>query len=301
MNKKYLFIIFLLIFAIINHAYSSGEEIIRISVVSLKNFGDSKADDPPRLKFIADRIAEQAIKGVCVVDELQDIDHSAINILHKEVSKSANTNISMALSDRVGGGRKEQFGFFWNKSIVDIIGTVNTIYFDEIERDPGIATFKAKAGFDFTLCAFHTRPEGKPLKDELAFLDDLFKHVQSLDEKENDILFVGDFNAPPKANQITKQKVGISESMGLFSDNIYFVIKDQPTNVRQNKFFDNIFFNKNETSEYLPEIQHVVRIDQMLDEFTGDISDQDAVGWFLKNVMDHCPIYANFRADVDTD
>ena len=33
----------------------------------------------------------------------------------------------------------------------------------------------------------------------------------------------------------------------------------------------------------------------------GEIPDPDAVGWFRRNVMDHCPIYANFRADIDTD
>jgi len=50
--------------------------------------------------------------------------------------------------------------------------------------------------------------EGKPLKDELASLDDLFMHIQALDNQENDILFVGDFNAPPRANEKTKQDDG---------------------------------------------------------------------------------------------
>lgn len=300
MNKRF-FIIVILFFAFLNQAYTQDEEIIRISVVSLKNFGDSKADDKPRLKFIADRIAEQAVKGICVVDELQDSDGSAIEKLHKAVTNSAHVDISMAVSKKVGASRKEQFGFFWNKNIVDMVGAVKTIDFEEIERDSGMATFKAKAGFDFTLCAFHTRPEGKPLRDELAFLDDLFMHFQALDNKENDILFVGDFNAPPNTREKTKQNAGISEMMGTFSSNIYFTIQDKPTNVRQNKIFDNIFFDKNQTDEYISDGQHIVRIDQMLDRFTGEIPDHDRVGWFLQNVMDHCPIYANFRADIDTD
>ncbi|MGR3219047.1 MAG: hypothetical protein ACUZ8H_04420 [Candidatus Anammoxibacter sp.] len=36
----------------------------------------------------------------------------------------------------------------------------------------------------------------------------------------------------------------------------------------------------------------------MFDEFTWEISDQDIVAWFLRNAMDHCHIYANFRADI---
>jgi len=74
-----------------------------------------------------------------------------------------------------------------------------------------------------------------------------------------------------------------NKMMGQFSSNIYFTIQDKPTNVRQNKIFDNIFFDKNQTDEYVPGDQHVIRIDQMLNEFTGAINAQDAVGWFLKN------------------
>jgi len=33
-------------------------------------------------------------------------------------------------------------------------------------------------------------------------------HIQALDNQENDILFVGDFNAPPRANEKTKQDDG---------------------------------------------------------------------------------------------
>lgn len=57
--------------------------IIRIAAVSRKNFGQTKADDPPRLKFIADRIAEQAVHGICAVDELQDKDGSAFVVLQQ--------------------------------------------------------------------------------------------------------------------------------------------------------------------------------------------------------------------------
>src|ERR1044072_3989475 len=44
----------------------SGAKTLRVGVFSLKNFGDSKVKKPARLKFIADRIAELAVKGICV-------------------------------------------------------------------------------------------------------------------------------------------------------------------------------------------------------------------------------------------
>ena len=40
----------------------------------------------------------------------------------------------------------------------------------------------------------------------------------------------------------------------------------------------------------------MVRIDNMLDEYTAVIHENDKVGWFLRNVMDHCPVYAVFKA-----
>ena len=54
-----------------------------------------------------------------------------------------------------------------------------------------------------------------------------------------------------------------NKMMGQFSSNIYFTIQDKPTNVRQNKIFDNIFFDKNQKDEYISDDQNVIRIDQM--------------------------------------
>jgi len=275
-------------------------EVVRISAVALKNFGDSKAEDAARLEFIANRIAEQALKGVCVVDELQDKDGSAMDRLHEAVGRAICQDVSMELSDRVGGGRKEQFGFFWNPALLDLIGE-ETFYFDEIQRDPSVATFRAKGGFDFTLCAFHTRPAGSPLRKELDFLDDVFQAVQDADPLENDVIFLGDFNAPPERMTQYGQNLGILDTTGGAIPNVYFVIRDRPTNVRRNKLFDNIFFDALETDEYIPGPQHVLYLDQLLDEYPEEIDDDDPEGWLLRNVMDHCPVYAHFWADRDTD
>lgn len=276
-------------------------ETIRIAVFSQKNFGDTKANDTPRLDFIADRIAEQASKGLCVVDELQDVDGSALVKLTQAVSASAHITIAAAFSERVGGSKKEQFGFFWNPALMSQVGEVQTIRFDEIERDPGVATFKCTEGFDFTICVFHTRPNGVELKDELSALDEVFKHIQDMDTNENDIIFAGDFNAPPVAKSEFHQDFGITEQMDTSGLSLKFAVEHKPTNVLQNKLFDNIFFDAAETTEFVDGPDHVVPMFEMLDEFTGEIPDADEIGWFRKNVADHCPIYAVFRADQDTD
>jgi hypothetical protein len=107
--------------------------------------------------------------------------------------------------------------------------------------------------------------------------------------------------APPEDLPQFSQGTSMSENMGELSATFQFVIRDAPTNVLQKKVFDNIFFDRRQTTEYVAGPQHVVRIDQMLDEFTGEIDDPDPVDWFRRNVMDHCPVYAVFRANVDTD
>jgi len=260
-----------------NSITNSSQEIIRISATSLQKFGDIRASDPPRLKFIADRIVEQAVHGVCVVDELQNADGSAMQVLQDAVSSSAGMPIAMALSQRVGGNSKEQYGFFWNPVLVDISGSVATHNSEIIERDPAVATFKVENGFDFTLCAFHTRPDSSlvELKKEL-------RHFEN-------------------------QSLSISESMGCFASNIKFVITSIPTNTLQTKIYDNVFFDISQTDEYISGPQHVVRIDQLWGNFqstdsTAPNGDQQARKKYLqKKVMDHCPVYAEFRADMDTD
>ena len=294
-------LIFVLNFSI--NAFLFSSETIRISVISLKNFGDTKAGKEAHLHFIASRIADQAIKGVTVVDELQDIDQSAMKKLLTAVRSVAHDSINLILSDRVGDKRQEQFGFFWNTKLLDTLGAVQILNSNIFDRDPAFISFKANAGFDFTLCAFHTKPDGKPneLRKELGQLDDIFKQIQDMDENENDIIFVGDFNAPPDKLSQTGQNICITDSLGDMTSSMKFVIRDVPTNLKQSKVYDNIFFELSNTTEYVEGPQHVIRLDSMLDEFTGEIEGDYSLKWFNDNVMDHCPIYAVFRADIDDD
>ncbi len=282
--------------------------LIRISMVSLKNFGKTKAKDPPRLAFIADRIAEQAVEGICAVDELQDSSGISLALLRDKVSESAGTSIEMALSKAVGSSKKEQFGFFWNPKLIQKVKNVEISEWKEFERDPAYATFKAKKGFDFTLCVFHTRPdsEKKALKLELKTLDDVFACLQDEDPGEKDIIFLGDFNAPPWSRP--KQKIAIVDYIGDFAQFLDWAITDRPTNVLQDKVYDNIFFDKRHTTEFVPGQQHVVRIDQMWGRFAD--TDPKAKNkkkpvarakYLQSRVMDHCPVFAEFRADGDDD
>ena len=304
--KHFKYIILLVCFFSSSLLAEADPNVVRIAAVSLKNFGQTKADDAPRLKFIADRIAEQAIKGICAVDELQDKDGSAFVDLEQAVTKSAGTEIKMALSARVGGNKKEQFGFFWNSALIDKIVDVHEYYCDEIERDPAYATFRAKQGFDFTLCAFHTRPDSSrdELQEELKYLDNIFNAIQQQNDSENDIIFLGDFNAAPYTR--TGQSLAIAESIGDLAQYIHWVIRDVPTNTLQKKVYDNIFFDVRHTTEYILGEQNVVRIDQMWGNFASTDSGAPTntskrPKYLQKKVMDHCPVYAEFRADVDDD
>lgn len=279
-----------------------ADDTIRISFLALKNFGDSRAGDAPKLEFIADRIAEEAVLGVTVVDELQDSDESAFAVLKQAVNDSAKKHIDMALSKRVGGNKKEQFGFFWNPALVRLKGDVGVQMNARIERDPGVATFTAVDGFDFTLVAFHTRPSGAPLRQELHALAPVLEAVQDQDTKEQDVIFIGDFNAPPEDRK--GQNDSIRENLGALGNRVTFAIRDAPTNVKQDKIFDNVFFDRSCTDEYIDDGQHVVRLDALLKKYKGTIpgkNEKEKVEWFYRNVLDHCPVYANFRADKDSD
>src|SRR5688572_7697655 len=117
-----------LLLALVFVTAAHSAETVRIAAFALKNFGDTKASDSHRLKFIADRIAEQAVKGICIVDELQDVDGSAMLVLKAAVSNAANTAIEAQFSIPVGSNR-EQFGFFWNPLLLSNVAPVQTILF----------------------------------------------------------------------------------------------------------------------------------------------------------------------------
>ena len=93
----------------------------------------------------------------------------------------------------------------------------------------------------------------------------------------------------------------MKENMGSLGSELTFAITDSPTNVLQHKVYDNVFFHTAQTSEYIPGPENVVRIDLMLSQFTGTLPATNQVSWFSTTVIDHCPVYAEFRADLDTD
>ncbi|MCX7011203.1 MAG: hypothetical protein NTW86_01315 [Candidatus Sumerlaeota bacterium] len=130
------------------------------------------------------------------------------------------------------------------------------------------------------------------MKDELSCLGRVFQEVQDQDKNENDVILVGDFNASPAK---------MRRYMGALADSLFFVIEAEPTNVLHDSIYDNILFDPVQTKEFIPGSQQVVRIDEMLGEYEDPIPDAKPVNWFARNVMDHCPVYAEFRADMDTD
>ena len=277
---------------------------VRIAQVSLKNFGDTKASDEARLLFIADRIAEQAINGICVVDELQDIDGSAFSKLHDAVNNHSESWINFKTGDRVGEEKQEQYGFFWNPELTNPVGSIFTFSNDTIERDPAVATFNCTGPgdtFDFTLVAFHLKPDSNKteLKKELKVLDDIIRTIQEEDPLENDIILIGDFNAPPEDRN--GQSISIKENLNTIGDEVTFAIHE-PTNFKGDKIYDNIFFLTTETDEFIQDSGKIIQLKNMEDYYNGTIPDErDFEEWFPKNVMDHCPVYAEFYSNKDTD
>lgn len=100
-----------------------------------------------------------------------------------------------------------------------------------------------------------------------------------------------------------EQPLGMAEIMGCFASNLHFVIRDMPTNTLQNKLYDNIFFDSRHTDEFILGPQNVVRVDQMWGNFqhtdgaAPNGTPQERQKYLQLKVLDHCPVYAEFRAD----
>lgn len=152
---------------------------------------------------------------------------------------------------------------------------------DKFMRSPFWATFRA-GNFDFSVVVVHPQYDYASIENKL--MDEVYDDVQKKNGDEDDVLLVGDFNLHPCTETFE----------GLLYDDDYKVTPrfqlPQTTNIRDNKLYDNIFFDEEHLKEYL--YSAIDRFDET--EF-GD--DDGNAGW----VSDHRPVWAVFSIDLEDD
>ena len=194
-------------------------------------------------------------------------------------------------SPPVGRNMKERVAFLYKSSLVSVV-RAGELYpdaadgKDDFARDPYWATFRA-GEFDFSVIAVHViwgKTVG-PRKAEVKALADVYQYVQDANGAENDVLLVGDFNRNPTDTESYRPIMVFPSMTRLFQF-------PQKSHIRGTSLYDNIFFEKNNVSEYLNK--------SGIDKFDEtDFGNNDKAANLA--VSDHRPVWAIFSTNLDDD
>jgi len=168
-----------------------GTTTITVASWNLKNFGQTKLNDPARIDVIVD-----ILKGydITAIQEVQDISQAlALTLIGK--MNAGGDNYNYLISARVGNTTQEQYLFVYDDNVIDPIAGTEGYGLEinnEFSREPFYAMFRA-GDFDFYLMTIHTDPDEVAV--EVPALDTAYVHLQMGTPSENDIILLGDFNA----------------------------------------------------------------------------------------------------------
>jgi len=261
---------------------TGSKKEITIASWNLKNFGQTKLNDPARINVIISILEKY---DIIAIQEVEDASLTLPALLIDKIN-SDGKNYNVVSSNRVGRDGKEQYLFVYNDDAIDFIPDATGYGIepnDEFAREPFYAMFRA-GNFDFYLMTIHTDPDDVGV--EIPALKNAYVDLQDKTPNENDIVLLGDLNA--KAPGVTAGSYISMDAIATIP-NIVFTIKEE-TNTRGGKAYDNIIFQGNYTAEYSNSCGvYKFWVDYGLTEDDGF------------KISDHRPVWAKFRIDLKDD
>ncbi|MBW2995523.1 endonuclease/exonuclease/phosphatase family protein [Candidatus Woesearchaeota archaeon] len=250
-------------------------DTISIATFNIQTFGQSKLNKTDVMERIVDIIGRY---DVVAIQEIRSKEQNMMPRLIDMLNKSGK-KYDYIISRRLGRtNSKEQYAFVYNSKNISYVNDSAFVVGDKddlLHREPLVADFQVRNGtFDFTLINIHTDPD--ETKQELNYLDDVYRAVQEADPYENDVILLGDFNEPGD---------NLYELGNMHDMIIALSDRSIKTNTRNTMQYDNILFDKN-TAEYTGEFG----IFDYENEF--GISKDEAL-----MISDHRPVAAKFAID----
>ena len=204
-------------------------------------------------------------------------------------------------SPLVGEGDAAKFYAFMYRTasvayIEESSGVYQELMPDDFAREPFYASFRA-GEFDFTLVTVHAIWGDSPAlrTAECQRLADVWKHIQSRDLLENDIVLLGDFNRDRPTHSAFEPMTQAGIVPLLFGSTTWTTYSTKTTSIGAN-WYDNIWVDLAHTGK----------------EFTGESGvDYVYLRYFSeaewphlevrKRISDHCPVWAIFDTTTDDD
>lgn len=257
----------------------AARETIRVASFNIQIFGRDKISKPDVMQVLV-KIVQQF--DLVAIQEIRSRDD---DILPRfiEMLNANGRHYDFVIGPRLGrSNSKEQYAFVFDQQTIEVdrtqLYTVNDPT-DVLHREPLVGWFRTRTvpleqAFTFSLINIHTDPD--EVDQEINWLDDVFRAVQSDARQEDDAIILGDFNASEK-------KFG---ELGQIA-NIFAVIPSNvATNTAGTKSYDNIVFDRIATTEYTGRSGVFDFIHE------GFNLSQEAA----KAVSDHMPVWAEFSA-----
>ncbi len=252
-------------------------DTITVATFNIQVFGTAKEEK----RAVWERLAE-VIRRFDVV-AIQEIRCHDPDFLERFVAavNAKGRNYGYAIGPRLGRtSSKEQYAFLYDRDRIEIARkTVYTLddRYDYLHREPFVARFRvigppAEKAFTFTLIDIHTDPD--EVEHELNALDDAVMAVANDGSGEDDVILLGDLNAPP----------GRWGELGRLPS-LAWAISGEPTNVRRTAAYDDILFDSRRTTEYTGRSG----VFDLEAEF--GLSRDEAL-----ELSDHLPVWAEFTA-----
>ncbi|HEY6081515.1 MAG TPA: endonuclease/exonuclease/phosphatase family protein [Polyangiaceae bacterium] len=176
---------------------AAGGEGLRLATFNLQNFGRSKVELPGLMAELVDVLRRYPFVAV---QELSDASEQAPRALLERLNAEG-ADYAVALSQRSGrepddDSYREQYGFYYDRRSLSLVGD-GRLYddsaYDHFVREPYLAHFAARSGFDFVAITVHTRPVAA--LEELAHLTAVVEWAQSELPDARAFIILGDLNA----------------------------------------------------------------------------------------------------------
>ena len=255
---------------------------VRIATWNLRKFSerDKAGEHPPDLVTIANIIRENGF-DLLAIQEVQQQGQMA-----QKLRRQLNEPWRVQITDPTGTREHERYAFLYRSDRVELLDGPKLIGGSEagnFERVPAMATFRS-GNFDFILVTAHlwygTKANNARRRNEAAALA-RFARDLAANGPEKDVIVLGDFN-----------EMRSSGNLGLFENEGWVRLNQEPTNLGSSEVFDNILIDPTHTREFAGSVG-VVKFDQAL--FANDHKRA------ADEVSDHRPVWADFSTVMGDD
>ena len=250
-------------------------QTIRIASFNLGILGPKKLEDPEVMAAIGGILRQF---DVVALQEIRSAQPGTVARLLDWINMESDQYACVA-SHRIGRtSQREQYAFVYRRASIELDTSQSYVVNDPddlLHREPYVVWCRVRGpepdrSFTFSLVNVHTDPD--EVRQEMQWLDDVFRQVRDDGRGEDDVIMLGDFNAH-------QENMGELRTLAGF----HAAIQSETTNTRRTKQYDNLIFSTMATSEFTGRsgvFDFYHQLDLTMDE--------------ALKISDHLPVWAEF-------